>query len=274
MLCAMMKVSRSGYYAWRKRGTSTRQQANQRLWLAIKKAYAIGRGYYGYRRVHATLQQMNISCSRNRVARLMRHHRLWAKRKCRYRRTTSSNHTYPIADNLLQREFQAQTPNQKWASDITYIPTAEGWLYLAVIIDLFSRRVVGWAMDKHLKKSLVIRALQMALHKRKPTHLIHHSDRGSQYASYTYQDLLKAHGIQISMSRRGDCYDNAVVESFFATLKKEALPHTIYSTRQLAKTALFEYIEVFYNNQRLHSTLGYCSPRNFEQQFFSLPTVH
>ena len=268
MLCQMMNVSRSGYYAWLKWKPSHRQHENDTLWSAIQAAFQVGRGHYGYRRIHQHLRQLGFSCSQNRVARLMRQHELHPKRKRSYRRTTQSQHTYPLAPNRLNRCFTAQSPNQKWASDITYIATAEGWLYLAVVIDLYSRQVIGWAMDTHLKKELVMQALQMALAKRRPQQgLIHHSDRGSQYASHAYQAILKAHNILPSMSGKGDCYDNAPVESFFATLKKEAVQQQIYPTRERAKLALFEYIEVFYNRQRLHSTLGYLSPVQFEQQY-------
>ena len=274
MLCKVMKVSRSGYYAWCQRGISLREQANEKLWAAIQAIYKKGRGYYGYRRIHARLRALGHKCSRNRVARLMKKHGLQAKRKRSYHRTTQSNHRYPIAPNRLARDFSAMMPNQKWASDITYIATAEGWLYLAVVIDLYSRRVVGWAMDTHLRTQLVVKALQMALIGRRiQPGLVHHSDRGSQYASHTYQALLNDYGIQASMSRRGDCYDNAPVESFFATLKREGIQGQVYATRQSAKLALFEYIEVFYNRSRLHASLGYHSPHNFEQRFFSLLPV-
>lgn len=275
MLCKVMKVSRSGYYAWCKRGMSLREHANQKLWAAIQASYKEGRGYYGYRRIWARLRALGRQCSRNRVARLMKQHSLQAKRKRSYRRTTQSNHPYPIAPNRLARDFLATMPNQKWASDITYIATAEGWLYLAVIIDLYSRRVVGWAMDTHLRTQLVVKALQMALRGRRiQPGLVHHSDRGAQYASHAYRALLTSYGIQASMSRRGDCYDNAPVESFFATLKREGIQGQLFATRQAAKLALFEYIEVFYNRSRLHSSLGYHSPAQFEHRFFLLLPVH
>lgn len=275
MLCKVMKVSRSGYYAWCKRGMSLGEQANEKLWRAIQAIYKEGRGYYGYRRIWARLRALGRKCSRNRVARLMKKHGLQAKHKRSFRRTTQSNHSYPIAPNRLARDFSATMPNQKWASDITYIATAEGWLYLAVIIDLYSRRVVGWAMDTHLRTQLVVKALQMALMGRRiQPGLVHHSDRGSQYASQAYQALLTSYGIQASMSRRGDCYDNAPVESFFATLKREGIQGQLFATGQAAKLALFEYIEVFYNRSRLHSSLGYHSPAQFEHRFFSLLPVH
>lgn len=275
MLCKVTKVSRSGYYAWCKRQPSRCQRANEKLWAAIKAVYKEGRGYYGYRRIYKRLRELGYKCSRNRVARLMKKHGLCVKRKRSFRRTTQSKHNYPIAPNRLGRDFSATAPNQKWAADITYVATAEGWLYLAVVIDLYSRRVVGWAMDTHLRTSLVIRALQMALMGRRiQPGLIHHSDRGSQYASHAYQALLAEYGMQASMSRRGDCYDNAPVESFFATLKREGTQNRVFATRQAAKLALFEYMVVFYNRRRLHSTLGYCSPHNFEQHFFSQLAVH
>ena len=275
LLCDLLGISRSGYYAWRKRQPSQRERANQTLWQAIVEAFKQGRGHYGYRRVHAYLCQLGIQCGRHRVARLMRKNGLQAKRKRRYQRTTNSNHAYPIAPNKMQREFEAQAPNQKWVTDITYIPTAEGWLYLAIVLDLFSRRVVGWAMASHLKTSLVLDALQMALAKRRPkAGLLHHSDRGSQYASRDYRQVLAGSGIEVSMSGRGNCYDNAPAESFFATLKREAVENQVYASRSEAQLALFEYIEVFYNRKRLHSTLHYQSPYHFEQQFFSQLSVY
>jgi transposase InsO family protein len=264
LLCQTVAVSRAGYYAWRRRVPSRRALANVTLRQQVHAAYQTGRGTYGYRRVHAAVVRQT-PCSRNRVARLMRQDGLRARRNRRYRTTTRSAHDRPIAANRLNREFVSPAPDRKWLSDITYVRTAEGWLYLAVILDLYSRRVVGWALAPHLKDELTLAALQMALGCRSVTAgLLHHSDRGSQYASIKYRRLLARHHLAASMSRPGNAYDNAPVESFFATLKSELLYHRHFQTRDQARRAIFEYIEVFYNRQRLHSALGYRSPVEFE----------
>jgi putative transposase len=267
VMCRVLKVSRSGYYDWRKRKPSARDLANARLLRAIKRIFRRSRKTYGSPRIHAELKAQGTRCSRNRVARLMRKHGIRARRPRRRIRTTNSKHSQPIAPNLLDRQFTAEAPNQKWVADLSYIDTDEGWLYLATVMDLFSRRIVGWAMADHMETSLVEQAMRMALIRRQPgTGLLHHSDRGSQYASKDYRALLAAWGITVSMSRTGDCYDNAVMESFFGTLKTECITER-YLTRTDARTGIFEYIEGWYNRQRRHSTLGYLSPHAFEAAY-------
>jgi putative transposase len=267
MLCATLDVSRAGFYAWQGRPLAPRAQADERLGLEITTIHAESRQRYGSPRIHAELRERGHHTSRKRVARLMRHHGLAARRRRRYRVTTDSRHPFPVAPNVLARQFAQAAPDRAWVTDITYIPTGEGWLYLAVILDLCSRFVVGWAMSERITRALTLEALDMALVRRRPGHgLLHHSDRGSQYASGDYQDMLDAAGIVCSMSRRGNCWDNAVAESFFATLKVELVHDATWETRAAARSALFEYVEVFYNGQRRHSSLGYLSPRVFERQ--------
>lgn len=265
LMCRVLQVSRSGYYAWRKRKPSARQMANEFLLALIRLHHRHSRGTYGSRRIHAALQRDGICCGHNRVARLMRLHQLQARRKRSYKVTTDSSHRFPVASNVLNQAFSAEKPNTVWLGDITYIATAEGWLYLAVLLDLYSRKVVGWSMQPRLQRRLVLEALKTALSNRQPPPgFLHHSDQGSQYASDEYQALLATHQATVSMSRRGNCYDNAPVESFFATLKTECVRDVVYPTRALAKADLFEYIEVFYNRQRLHSQLDYHSPAEYE----------
>lgn len=267
-MCRVLEVSVSGYYAWRKRPSSQREEANQRLVQQIKAIHAQSRQTYGSPRVCAALRATGQTYNRQRVARLMRLYHVQPKRRRQYRTTTQSKHAYPVAANELNRDFHAAAPNRKWVADITYVPTREGWLYLAVIMDLFSRKIVGWAMDSRITTELTCAALQMALATRRPgTDLLHHSDRGSQYASHDYQVLLHGAGIRVSMSRSGDCYDNAAMESFFGTLKAELLAEGTYETRQQAKTAIFAYIETFYNRQRRHSSLNYLTPEEFERRY-------
>ena len=267
LLCGTLRVSPSGYYAWRKRGPSRRQQENERLLQAIRTVHQQTRGVYGYRRIFAALKAKGIACGKHRVRRLMQQHGLRAKRRRRYRTTTQSRHRLPVAPNILARDFSTTAANRKWVSDITFIPTHAGWLYLAVIMDLYSRQVVGWAMEPRLDKELGLKALRMALASRRPpAKLLYHSDRGVQYANNDFQQLLKAHKIIASMSRTGNAYDNAPMESFFASLKKELVHLRNYRTRDEARTDIFEYIEVFYNRQRLHSALQYHSPVEFEAQ--------
>ncbi len=264
-MCAALDVSRSGYYAWRQRTPSARQQANNRLLLQIRLLFQASRRLYGYRKVHQALLAKQIGCSRNRVARLMRQAGLRSQRRRRYRLTTQSRHTRQLAPNHLNQQFVVGAPNQTWLTDITYIPTQQGWLYLAAILDLYSRRVVGWAMESYLTDELTLKALRMALAQRQPaTGLLHHSDRGGQYASNDYRQLLEKVQAVASMSRRGNVYDNAPMESFFATLKTECVQQRRYQTRQEAKSDIFAYIETFYNRQRLHESLGYRSPADFE----------
>jgi len=263
--CRVLKVSPSGYYAWSGRGASEREIADARLIDKIRGIYEMSDGVYGVRRIHHQLLLDGERCSRNRVARLMRKCDIKARRKRKCRITTDSKHNFPVAENLLAREFFSSGPNQVWVSDITYVWTLEGWLYLAAIIDLHSRMVVGWSMNERLDRSLVLDALSMAVGRRNPgLGLIHHSDRGSQYASNDYQKALVKQGMLCSMSRKGDCWDNAVAESFFSTLKTERVHHRLYRSRDEARRDIFEYIEVFYNRVRLHSTLGYVSPVQFE----------
>jgi putative transposase len=270
--CAVLGISRSGYYAWKKRKQSHRELENQALIEHIRRIHRMSRKTYGSPRVHAALGRDGWWVNHKRVARLMRQEGLVGRRKHRKVVTTHSRHRYPVAPNLLNQEFNAEKPNHKWVADITYIPTAEGWLYLAVVLDLFSRKVVGWEMSGELTADLVEQALRMALYQRQPgPELLHHSDRGSQYASHQIQAILKAHRILVSMSRKGNCYDNAVMESFFSTLKNEWVHHQKYETRAQARRDLFEYIEGFYNTVRLHSTLGFLSPDDFEARSHPSP---
>lgn len=265
-MCKVLGVGRSGYYAWRQRPQSLRERANQDLLIEIRTAYQVSRKTYGSPRIHAYLRRKGIFCGRNRVAHLMHSHQIVARKVTRrHPQTTRQRPGAKIAPNLLNREFSASAPNQKWVSDFTYIDTAEGWLYLAPILDLYSRRVVGWAMTDQMDVQLVQDAWQMAVTNRKPdTGLLHHSDRGSQYTSEVYLGHLTNYQCQISMSRTGNCYDNAAMESFFATLKTECADHQ-FATKAEARTTIFEFIEVWYNRQRLHSTLGFLSPLEFEK---------
>jgi putative transposase len=269
LMCDVLEVSRSGYYAWRDRPASSQAQRREELVERIQAAHVDSRQIYGSPRIHAELVAQGVVCSKNTVAKLMKQQGIRSKRRRRFVvRTTDSRHPHPIAENRLAQQFDVPGPNQAWAADITYIPTAEGWLYLAAIIDLCSRKVVGWAADDHLRAELPCAALKMALEHRQPTGpLLHHSDRGVQYACDEYQALLARHGIECSMSRRGNCYDNAVVESFFGTLKTELIHHHTYATRNQARLALFEYLEVFYNRKRRHSALDYRSPAEYEATF-------
>jgi transposase InsO family protein len=268
-MCRVLEVSSSGYYAWRKRTPGQRELADRKLLLAIREVHRRSHARYGARRIQAELKAQGHRCSRKRVARLMAEHDLEARRRRRYRITTQSKHNKAVAPNVLNREFKAEAPNQKWVADITYIPTAEGWLYLAAVLDLHSRKVVGWAIEPYLRDDLVQQALNMAVGRRKlQGTLLHHSDRGSQYASHDYRALLAKHGIEISMSGKGNCFDNAPMESFFSTLKSELVHHTRFQSRAQARRELFEFIEVYYNRQRLHSALGYLSPHAFEERFY------
>jgi transposase InsO family protein len=267
-LCSALGVSVSGYYTWRSREPSQRQRQDAHLLGHIQVAYQAGRGLYGSPRVHAALRQQGVCCSRKRVARLMRQAGIHSRRRPKRRvRTTDSQHTRPVAPNLLKRDFSASAPNHKWVGDILAIWTDEGWLYLAALLDTYSRFLVGWAMSAYRDEALVTEALGMAVARREipqAAELIHHTDRGSQYTADDYLALLKEQGIQVSMSDKGDPYDNAMMESFFSTLRAELTDLERFATRQAARTAVFEYIEVFYNRQRLHSSLGYRSPLAFE----------
>lgn len=268
MLCRVLDVARSGFYAWCHRPMSRRARENYGLMTHIRACYQASRGRYGSPRIHQDLQAHGFQVGRHRVARLMRLHDIRSVSRRRIWRVRAGAPPEVTAANILRREFVSTRPNEKWAGDITYVPTRQGWLFVAVLMDLYSRRIVGWAMDEQATTTLTLRALEMALHQRAvPGGLLHHSDRGSQYGAVAYQQRLAACGIQCSMSRPGNCWDNAVVESFFATLKTELLvPAHLYPTRQDVRTAIFEYIEGFYNRTRRHSTLDYLSPVEFEQR--------
>ena len=264
-MCRVFQVSRSGYYESLKRPPSARSIENDELRLQVKAAFKAGRKNYGTRRIKDALKKQETRVSRRRIGRLMREEDLRVQTKRKFKVTTDSNHDKPIAPNLLEREFTVNTPDTVYVGDITYIPTREGWLYLAVVIDLFSRAVVGWSMDSRITAGLVNGAMLMALWKRNPAKgLVSHSDRGSQYASDSHRKLLANHGFNASMSKKGDCWDNAVAESFFHTLKIELVHHCNYETRDDARASIFEYIEVFYNRQRSHSANGYEAPLVFE----------
>lgn len=265
LMCSALQVSTSGYYAWLDRPECARAQANRRLLIRIREAHRRSRRCYGSPRIAEELRAEGLRVGENRIATLMREAQIRAKSARKWRATTQSSHRMPIAENTLNREFSVTQPNRVWAGDITYVWTAEGWLYLAVVLDLYSRAVIGWAIGDRLTTELATQALTMALWRRKPNEsLLHHSDRGVQYAAGDYQGLLAQHDIACSMSRKGNCWDNAVVESFFHTLKVELVHHRRYLTREEARQDIFEWIEVFYNRQRRHSTLGYRSPAEFE----------
>jgi len=263
-MCRQLGVSRSGYYAWAKRPESQRKKSDRELTVEVAAIHQQSRGSYGSPRVHVELRARGRRVSQKRVARLMRQQGLAARRRRPFVRTTDSKHAQPVAPNVVARDFLPPGPNCTWAGDITYVWTSEGWLYLAVVLDLFSRRVVGWSMSECIDRHLVLAALDMALAGRVAPAL-YHSDRGSQYASEDYRARLAERGITCSMSRKGNCWDNAVVESFFSSLKMELIHTRSFRTRQEAKLALFEYIEVFYNRKRRHSSLGYLSPAEYER---------
>jgi len=265
-VCQVLGVSQSGYFAWRSRPASPRQREDLVLLAHIRSAFARSHGTYGSPRMTRELQDEGVQISRRRTARLMRENGLKARQKRRFKRTTDSHHAFPVAPNLLDQDFSAERPNQKWNADISYVWTSEGWLYLAVVLDLFARRVVGWAVSAWLHQELALEALRKALAIRRPSAgLIHHADRGSQYCATAYQAELKEHGIRISMSGKGNCYDNSVVETFFKTLKSELVWRTVFQTRAEAKQAIGRYIDGFYNPVRRHSTLDYVSPVQFER---------
>jgi len=265
-MCQALEVSESGYYAWACRSPSRAEQRRQQLLVAIREIHAEFKGRYGSPRMTVELNDRGHPCTQNMVAQLMSENGIRARTARRSVRTTDSRHSLPVADNVLDRDFQPAGPDLAWCADITYIPTADGWLYLAVVEDLFSRMIVGWSMDETMTSRLVVDALDMAIKRRLPGQgLLAHSDRGSQYASEHYQQLLSRHGIECSMSRVAQCWDNAPVESFFATLKKELVHHEKYDSREQAKASIFEYVECFYNRVRRHSSLGFLSPGDFER---------
>ena len=266
-MCRALDVSRAGYYAWRSRETSETDTRRETLTQTLSEIHAEVKGRYGSPRMHAELVDRGHKCCVNTVARVMREAGIAAKTKRKFRQTTDSNHPHPVAENVLDREFEPEEPNASWVADVTYIPTREGWLYLAVVVDLFSRMVVGWSMAATMTSRLVVDALEMAVVRRPggSSDLVAHSDRGSQYASEHYQRRLSEEGITCSMSRRGNCWDNAPMESFFASLKKELVHDEDYATRDEATASIFEYIEAFYNRVRRHSSLGYVAPAEFER---------
>ena len=267
VMCDALEVSPSGFYSWLNRPPSFQEQRREALLVLIRGIHAEVKGRYGSPRIHAALAGRDGARSVNTVARLMRDNDIRAKTARKFRcKTTDSGHALPVAGNVLDRQFDPEGPNEAWVADITYIPTGEGWLYLAVVEDLFSRMIVGWSMDATMTSRLVVDALEMAVKRRLPCEgLLAHSDRGSQYASEHYQLLLAKHGIACSMSEVGQCWDNAPAESFFATLKKELVHDEDYQSREQARASIFEFVEVFYNNQRLHSSLGYVAPAAYEQ---------
>ena len=270
VMCELLGVSRGGYYAWAGRAESARAADDRTLAAEIRAAYEASRGRYGSPRVHAELRARGRRIGRKRVARLMRGMGLAARRRRRFRRTTDSRHAFPIAPNLLERNFTAEAPDRVWLADLTYIWTAQGWLYLAAVLDLYTRRVVGCAMADPLRHELTLAALDMAIVRQRPAPgLVHHADRGVQYAAHGYRARLRRHGMVCSMSRKGDCWDNAPMESFFATLKGELVEAAEYDTRDEARADLFQYIEGFYNRRRLHSGLGYLTPEQKAAAFQS-----
>lgn len=266
-MCRKLNVSRSGYYQWLNRDESPRKKKDRELKEHIRAIYEQNKQRYGSPRIYKELAAQHIRCSRKRVERLMREMGLQARHKRQFKVTTNSNHNYQPAENLLERRFQVAGPNQVWVADITYIRTFEGWLYLAAVMDLYSRKIVGWSMSETMKTALATSALKMAIQRRRPNKgLMHHSDRGVQYASNDYRKILTNHGMICSMSRKGNCWDNAPMESFFSTLKTECIAGKVYLSRAQAKREIFEYIEIDYNRKRRHSSIGCISPENFENQ--------
>jgi transposase InsO family protein len=263
-MCTLLNVSRSGYYAWLKRPESPRSRENRALETKIRALHAASHGIYGSPKIHLDLIDDGVRCGKNRVARIMRKAGIRSRRTKKFKATTNSRHNLPVAANLLDQDFTAETPDSAWVGDITYVPTQQGWLYLAVLIDLYNRKVVGWSTSSRMTRQLAIDALQMALDRHRPAKgLIHHTDRGSQYASGDYQKVLADRKIVCSMSRKGNCYDNAVAESFFGLLKTEWVNHYRYRSRCEANQSLFYYIEIFYNRKRRHSALGYQTPHEY-----------
>jgi len=265
-MCRVFKVSRSGYYAWLRRPESPRKTEDKALSEMIKEIHKESGGEYGSPKVHEELRRRGTRCGRKRVARLMRKDGLRAKTVRKFKATTNSDHSLPVAENLLNRDFSPAEPNRAWVADITYVWTNEGWLYLAIVIDLFSRAVVGWSMSERMTRTLVMDAFTLAVKRRNPPPgLIHHSDRGSQYASADFQRLLAKYGAICSMSRKANCWDNAAAESFFSLLKRALVFHNQYPTRAQARQSIFDYIERFYNRKRIHSSLGYRTPYEVDQ---------
>lgn len=271
-MCQIMKVSRSAYYDWLNRPLGKRKQEDRILLIEIAKVFKESKETYGHRRIKKALRKQGIKCSSQRVRRIMRENGMISVHKVKYKATTNSNHNYPVAPNLLEKNFTATAPGQKWVGDITYIPTGEGWLYLAGVEDLYHRKIVGWSLGNRMTKQLTINAIDQAIRRELPEGgLIFHSDRGSQYAAYDYQDKLRANSIRQSMSAKGDCYDNASMESFFATLKKELIHRKRFKTRAEARLAIIDYIETWYNAKRIHSGLDYMSPMEYERKYKQFP---
>jgi transposase InsO family protein len=267
LMCRVMGVSKSGYFAWCKRDESPREARKNALVVKIAQIHQGSRSTYGSPRVYRVLKGMGEKCSKGTVERLMRKHGIRSKVRRKYKATTDSNHPLPVAPNRVRRDFTAPAPNRLWVTDITYLWTDEGWLYLSAIVDVFTRKVVGWAMKDRLTLPLVTEALEMAIRRQRPqSGLVHHSDRGCQYAAHEYRKALRGYGMVASMSRRGQCWDNALMESFFHTLKTEHVYHESFTTRTEARNSVFEWIEVFYNRQRIHSALGYVSPECYERR--------
>ena len=266
-LCKLLNVTSRGYRAWRNRPASPRQREDMVLLAHIREQHRLSLQSYGRPRMTEELKELGLDVGHRRVGRLMRRNGIAVVRTRKHKVTTDSNHSFNIAPNLLNRNFTADRPNQKWVVDISYVWTREGWLYLAVVLDLYSRRVIGWAVSNRMKRDLAIRALNMATALRQPPKgCIHHSDRGSQYCSHDYQKLLRQHGFKVSMSGKGNCYDNAVMETFFKTIKAELIWRHSWQTRRAAEIAIFEYINGFYNPRRKHSALGWESPLAFERK--------
>jgi len=266
-MCQVLEVSRSGYYDWLNREPSQRQLENEKLKIKITEIYWQHKGRYGSPRIYRQLKKEGYNYNIKRIEKLMNIRGLKAIQKRKFKKTTDSNHNLPLKKNLLNRKFNVTQPNKVWVSDITYISTKEGWLYLAVVIDLYSRKVVGWSINKRMTKHLVIDALNMGIKNRKPDKgLIFHSDRGTQYASHDFQKELWKNTMRSSMSRKGDCWDNAVAESFFSTIKTELIYHNKYKNRKQARQDIFQYIAVYYNRIRMHSTLNYKSPKDYEKE--------
>lgn len=263
-MCDALSVSASGLYSWRRGGKVSKRLTDIQLLALIRALHAEIKGAYGWPRIWRELRAQGIPAGKERVRKLMQAHGIRGRHKRRYKATTDSKHHFPVAPNLLNRQFDPERPDQAWVTDITYVPTQEGWLYLAAVMDLHTRMIVGWSMDSRMTRDLVINALRMAWFRRKPkAGLLHHSDRGSQYASHDYQAVLKQCGMTASMSRKGNCWDNAAMESFFNSLKNERVHHARYQTREAARQDIFDYIERFYNRRRRHSTLGYVSPTEY-----------
>lgn len=267
-MCSVFQVSRSGYYEWSKGKESERNKRRKALEKHVRRIFLESRRLYGSPKIAQALKQQGIQASEKTVARIMKELGLKSRTVKKYKATTNSKHNLPVHDNVLNQQFAVQAPNQVWVADITYIPTGEGWLYLASIMDLYSRKIVGWHLDERMTKSLVLEALDQAYRRQRPqSEILHHSDRGSQYASHEYQDRLKTYRMKGSMSRKGNCYDNACIESFHSVFKKELIYLEKFKTRKEAKKRIFEYIECFYNGTRIHSSIGYFTPNQYERMY-------